>query len=74
MRISPATLLAAAESGAKPAPKPEPRNFAAALEGEGGFQPLTFKSIAAPQAAKSASVPAPQNAPARCGSLVDIKV
>jgi hypothetical protein len=77
MQLSAANLLIASQQAAKATPRPDAKAFAAAME-KAAFEPLAFKEVAAaPKAApqvQPTSQPPAQNAFARLGSQLDIKV
>jgi len=72
MQISAHNLLAS-QQAAPIGPKPAP-GFAAALEKNTSFQPLTLKQTAAPQEALTNTPPPAAKASQRPGSTIDIKV
>ncbi|HEV7959502.1 MAG TPA: hypothetical protein VGP01_00615 [Rhizomicrobium sp.] len=76
MQISAHNLLAsqqASQQAAPVQPKPAP-GFAAALEKNASFQPLTLKQTAAPQEALTNTPPPAVIGSQRPGSTIDIKV
>ncbi|MDE1937767.1 MAG: hypothetical protein KGI68_02000 [Alphaproteobacteria bacterium] len=76
MQISAANLLVASQQQAKPSAQPAPTAFAAALaEEKSAFEPLPFKSAAAPAQAAPTQAKRPQpSQPAALGSHIDIRV
>jgi hypothetical protein len=76
MQISAANLLVVSQQQAKPPAQPDSTAFAAALAKEKpSFEPLSFKSVAAPEQAAPMPTPRPQQPQkAALGSNIDIRV
>lgn len=74
MQLSAASLLVAAQHSVKPQPQQAAGGFASALaqhQKDEGFAPIDFKQTAKPSPPGSQ---APQSAPSRLGSAIDIRI
>jgi len=73
MQISAQTLLASQQQQPARAPQSPAPAFAAALEKNGGFQPLPLKQAVPMPENPMATMPQP-SAPSRPGAMLDIRI